>query len=118
MIYLFALLIGAIFGLSCMIPWMMPLAFIAQAPFIAHLIKKCESGAKTRKIYFLGFVNAVGFFFRPEITWNVPTLVIFPLLLGIYFGAKKLWKKKLSSIWLICISAGLGIVVCSVMEYL
>ena len=62
--------------------------------------------------------NAVGFFFKPEITWNVPTLIIFPLLLGIYFGAKKLWKKKLSSIWLICISAGLGIAVCSVMEYL
>ncbi len=62
--------------------------------------------------------NAFGFFFTPEIHWDFPSLVIFPLLLGIYFGAKKLWKKKLSSIWLIVISAGLGIAVCSVVELL
>lgn len=60
--------------------------------------------------------NAFGFYFKPEINWDVPSLIIFPLLLGIYFAAKKLWKKKLSSIWLIVISAGLGITVCSLME--
>jgi disulfide bond formation protein DsbB len=45
-------------------------------------------------------------------------MVIFVLLLGVYFGAKKLWKKKLSSIWLILLSAGMGIAVCSVAELL
>ena len=62
MIYLIALLSGAIFGLSCMIPWLMPLAFIAEAPFIAVLIKKCEAKIRPRKAYLLGFINAIGFY--------------------------------------------------------
>lgn len=62
--------------------------------------------------------NAFGFYFKPEIHWDIPSLIIFPLLLAVYFAAKKLWKKKLSSIWLIVISAGMGIAVCSLMELL
>ena len=62
--------------------------------------------------------NALGFFFTPAFTPDLRSMVIFPLLLGIYFAAKKLWKKKLSSIWLIAISACLGIAVCSVAELL
>lgn len=62
MLYLLSILIGSVFALTCMIPWLMPLAFIAEAPFIAILIKKCEEKAKLRKIYLLGFLNAVGFF--------------------------------------------------------
>jgi hypothetical protein len=62
MIYIIALLSGAIFGLSCMIPWLMPLAFVAEAPFIAILIKKCEAKIRPRKAYLLGFINAIGFY--------------------------------------------------------
>ena len=62
--------------------------------------------------------NAFGFFFTPAFTPDLRSMVIFPLLLGIYFAVKKLWKKKLSSIWLIAISAFLGIAVCSVAELL
>ena len=62
MIYLLSFATGAIFALSCMIGWLMPLAFVAQAPFIAILIKKCEQKIKLRKAYLLGFINAVGFF--------------------------------------------------------
>lgn len=62
--------------------------------------------------------NAFGFFFKPEFTPDLRSMVIFVLLLGIYFAVKKLWKKKLSSIWLILLSACLGIAVCSVAELL
>jgi chromate transporter len=62
--------------------------------------------------------NAFGFFFKPEFTPDFRSMVIFALLLGIYFAVKKLWKKKLSSIWLILLSACLGIAVCSVAELL
>ena len=62
--------------------------------------------------------NAFGFFFKPEFTPDLRSMVIFALLLGVYFGVKKLWKKKLSSIWLILLSAGMGIAVCSVAELL
>ena len=62
MLYLLSFAAGAIFALSCMIGWLMPLAFVAQAPFIAILIKKCEQKVKLRKAYLLGFLNAVGFF--------------------------------------------------------
>ena len=62
--------------------------------------------------------NALGVFFTPAFTPDLRSMVIFPLLLGIYFAVKKLWKKKLSSIWLIAISACLGIAVCSVAELL
>ncbi|MBR6554158.1 MAG: chromate transporter [Clostridia bacterium] len=62
--------------------------------------------------------NALGFFFTPAFTPDLRSMVIFPLLLGIYFAVKKRWKKKLSSIWLIAISACLGIAVCSVAELL
>jgi chromate transporter len=62
--------------------------------------------------------NAFGFFFKPEFTPDLRSMVIFALLLGVYFAVEKLWKKKLSSIWLIAISACLGIAVCSVAELL
>lgn len=62
--------------------------------------------------------NAFGFFFKPEFNPDLRSMVIFVLLLGVYFGVKKLWKKKLSSIWLILLSACLGIAVCSVAELL
>lgn len=62
MLFLISFFSGVVFALSCMIPWLMPLAFVAQAPFIALLIKKCEQKIKLRKIYGLGFINAIGFF--------------------------------------------------------
>lgn len=62
MLYLISFLCGTIFALSCMTIWLMPLAFVSQAPFIALLIKKCELGIKPIKAYLLGFVNAIGFF--------------------------------------------------------
>lgn len=39
-------------------------------------------------------------------------IVIFALLCAIYFGVKKVFKKKLSAVWLILISCALGIGVC------
>lgn len=63
--------------------------------------------------------NAFGFFFgAAETVLDFRSMLIFALLLGVYFGVKKLLKKKLSSIWLIVISAGMGIAVCSVAELL
>lgn len=47
---------------------------------------------------------------------NVEGIIIFGLLLLVIAGAKKFFKKKLSSIQLIIISAALGIAVCMISE--
>ena len=45
-------------------------------------------------------------------------VVIFALLCAVYFATKKLFKKKLSAVWLILISCALGIGVCSLANLL
>lgn len=62
MLYLLSFVTGAVFALSCMSVWLMPLVFVAEAPFLAILIKKCEQKIKLRKAYLFGFLNALGFF--------------------------------------------------------
>jgi len=44
------------------------------------------------------------------------SVVILVLLVGIYFGITRLWKKKLSAVKIILLSAGLGVVVSMVFE--
>lgn len=41
---------------------------------------------------------------------KIVSTIVFVLIVGIYFGALKLFKKKLSTIYLIIIAAGLGII--------
>ena len=44
--------------------------------------------------------------------------IIFAMILGVYFGAKYIFKKKLSSIFLIIVSAGLGVGISMLAELL
>jgi len=48
---------------------------------------------------------------------HVPSLVVFTVLCAVYFAVKRLRKKALSAIWLILLSAALGIAVCLALEY-
>jgi len=47
---------------------------------------------------------------------DVVSVVILVLLVGIYFGITRLWKKKLSAVKIILLSAGLGVVVSMAFE--
>lgn len=47
---------------------------------------------------------------------DVVSVVILVLLVGIYFGITRLWKKKLSAVKSILLSAGLGVVVSMAFE--
>ena len=47
---------------------------------------------------------------------DVGSVVILVLLVGIYFGITRLWKKKLSAVKIVLLSAGLGVVVSMVFE--
>ncbi|MBE6941596.1 MAG: chromate transporter [Ruminococcaceae bacterium] len=62
--------------------------------------------------------KAFGYVSLQEFQVDWICVVIFALLCGIYFGAKKLFKKKLSAVWLILISCSLGIGVCSLASIL
>ena len=53
-----------------------------------------------------------------EFSFDLISVVIFALLCAIFFGAKLIFKKKLTTIPLILISAGLGIIICTLFEYL
>lgn len=62
--------------------------------------------------------KAFGYVSLQEFQIDWICIVIFALLCGIYFGVKKLFKKKLSAVWLILISCALGIGVCSLANIL
>lgn len=47
---------------------------------------------------------------------DVVSVVILVLLVGIYFGITRLWKKKLSAVKIVLLSAGLGLMVSMVFE--
>lgn len=53
-----------------------------------------------------------------EFSFDLTSVVIFALLCAIFFGAKLIFKKKLTTIPMILISAGLGVAVCTLFEYL
>ncbi len=58
------------------------------------------------------FVKALGYVSLTEFNPDWISIIIVGLLIGIYWVALKVFKKKLSAIQLILISAGLGLVVC------
>lgn len=58
-------------------------------------------------------IKALGYVSLQEFNANWISIAIFALLCAIYFGAKKIFKKKLSTIWIILISAVLGLGVSS-----
>ena len=61
-------------------------------------------------------LKAIGFTGLQEFRIDVVSLVILVLLVGIYFGVIRFWKKKLSAVKIILLSAGLGVVVSMVAE--
>ena len=61
-------------------------------------------------------LKAIGFVGLQEFRVDVVSLVILVLLAGVYFAITCLWKKKLSAMKIILLSAGLGIVVSMVFE--
>lgn len=61
-------------------------------------------------------LKAIGFSGLQEFKVDVVSLVILVLLLGSYFAITCLWKKKLSAVKVVLLSAGLGIVVSVVFE--
>lgn len=61
-------------------------------------------------------LKAIGFAGLQEFWVDMVSLVILVLLCGAYFGITYLWKKKLSAVKVILLSAGLGIVVSMVFE--
>ena len=61
-------------------------------------------------------LKAIGFVGLQEFRVDVVSLVILVLLAGVYFAITCLWKKKLSAVKIILLSAGLGVVVSMVSE--
>ena len=61
-------------------------------------------------------LKAIGFAGLQEFRVDVVSVVILVLLLGIYFAITCLWKKKLSAVKVVLLSAGLGVVVSMVFE--
>ncbi len=61
-------------------------------------------------------LKAIGFAGLQEFRVDVVSVVILVLLVGIYFGITRLWKKKLSAVKIVLLSAGLGVVVSMVFE--
>jgi len=61
-------------------------------------------------------LKAIGFAGLQEFRVDVVSLVILLLLLGSYFAITCLWKKKLSAVKVVLLSAGLGVVVSVVFE--
>lgn len=61
--------------------------------------------------------KSIGYVSIHEFSFDLINIIIFALVCAIFWGAKLIFKKKLSTIPLILISAGLGIAVCTVFEY-
>ena len=62
--------------------------------------------------------KSLGYVSLNEISVDIINVIIFALVCAIFWGAKLIFKKKLTTIPLILISAGLGIAVCTIFEYL
>lgn len=62
--------------------------------------------------------KSIGYVSVHEFSFDLINIIIFALVCAIFWGVKLIFKKKLSTIPLILISAGLGIAVCTVFEYL
>ena len=62
--------------------------------------------------------KSLGYVSIHEFSFDLVNIIIFALVCAIFWGAKLIFKKKLTTIPLILISAGLGIVVCTIFEHL
>lgn len=58
--------------------------------------------------------KAFGYVSLGEFSANIPSVIIFALLATVFFASKAIFKKKLSAVVMIIISALLGIVVCGI----
>lgn len=61
-------------------------------------------------------LKTIGYAGLQKFRVEVVSVVILVLLSGIYFGITRLWKKKLSAVKIILLSAGLGLVVSMAFE--
>lgn len=61
-------------------------------------------------------VKSFGYVSIKEWNTDIISVVVFTVLAVVYFVSKKLWKKKLSAIQIILISAGLGVAVSLIAE--
>lgn len=62
--------------------------------------------------------KSLGYVSLHEISVDIINVIIFALVCAIFWGVKLIFKKKITTIPLILISAGLGIAVCTIFEYL
>lgn len=63
-------------------------------------------------------IKTLGYVGLQEFKADVVSLIVFPLICGIYFAALKIFKKKLSAIQLILIAAALGLGVSMLYQWL
>ena len=61
-------------------------------------------------------LKTIGYVGLQKFRVDVVSVVILVLLVGIYFGITRFWKKKLSAVKIILLSAGLGVAVSMVAE--
>ena len=62
--------------------------------------------------------KSLGYVSIHEFSPDLVNIIIFAIVCAIFWGVKLIFKKKLTTIPLILISAGLGIAVCTIFEYL
>ena len=62
--------------------------------------------------------KSLGYVSIHEFSFDLVNIIIFALVCAIFWGVKLIFKKKITTIPLILISAGLGIVVCTIFEHL
>ena len=62
--------------------------------------------------------KSLGYVSIHEFSFDFVSITIFAIVCAIFWGAKLIFKKKITTIPLIVISAGLGIVVCTLFEHL
>ena len=62
--------------------------------------------------------KSLGYVSIHEFSFDFVSIVIFAIVCAIFWGAKLIFRKKITTIPLIVISAGLGIVVCTLFEHL
>lgn len=61
-------------------------------------------------------LKTIGYAGLQEFRVDLVSVVILALLVGLYFGVTCLWKKKLSAVKIILLSAGLGVAVSMIFE--
>ena len=62
--------------------------------------------------------KSLGYVSIHEFSFDLVNIIIFAIVCAIFWGVKLIFKKKITTIPLILISAGLGIVVCTIFEHL